>query len=222
MKPRIAALSFALCALASAAHAQVRSGTFEITPFYGYLVGGSVSPSGSWSNLDVQDHGTYGVGLGYFINSTVEVEARWARTMTGYALHSDWDGSSGSGDQRVTDLTLDYVMGYATFNFGHRRWVPYVTAGLGAALLNPGPTHINCSTDPCQVQGSTSTLFTSSLGGGVKYYANRHFGFRLDARGYFTYVNSNGDCGSSHHHSGNCSTNWLGNFETTGGLVIAF
>ena len=226
MKPRIAALSFALCVLASAARAQVRSGTFEISPFYGYLFGGDYPSSGSTLRVQVDDHATYGVSLGYFINSALQVEGRWARTQTGFVSRDDGhhhgDGS-GSNDQRLEDLTIDYFMSYATFHFGHRRWVPYVTVGMGAAMLDPGPLQIECVTEPClPLEGSTKTRFTTSVGGGVKYYANRHFGFRLDARGYFTYLNSNGDCGSSHHHSGNCSTNWLSNFETTGGLVIAF
>ncbi|MGH9399044.1 MAG: outer membrane beta-barrel protein [Thermoanaerobaculia bacterium] len=226
MKPRIGALSLALCASASLAGAQVRSGTFEISPFYGYLFGGDFPSSGSELRVRVDDHGTYGVSLGYFANSTLQIEGRWARTKTGFVNRHDRRGrSNGSGndDRRLADLTIDYFMGYATFHFGHRRWVPYVTAGMGAAMLDPGPSRIVCITAPClPLEGSTETRFTTSLGGGVKFYANRHFGFRVDGRGYATYLNSNGDCNSSSHHSGRCSTNWLGNAEASGGLVIAF
>lgn len=226
MKFRVAALAVALSALASLGRAQVRSGTLEISPFYGYLFGGDFPSSGSSLRVRVDDHGTYGVGLGYFVNSTVQVEGRWARTETGFVNRNDGhDPSRARGDdgERLADFTIDYFMGYATFHFGHRRWAPYVTAGLGAAMLDRGPSQIVCITTPClPLEGRTRTRFTTSLGGGVKFYANPHFGFRLDGRGYATYLSSNRDCRESSNHSGRCSTSWLGNVETSGGLVISF
>jgi hypothetical protein len=231
---RIAALAFSLCALAPLARAQVRSGTFEISPFAGYLFGGSF-PAGSnalfSSRVDVQDHFTYGGGIGYFVTSAVEIEGRFSRAETGFGNHHNSDQVFGTGSDgaRLADLTIDTFMGYGTFHFGHRRAVPYVTLGFGAARLDPGPRRdIVCppGDTPCS-NPATSTRFTTAIGGGVKIYANRNFGFRFDARYYGIYLNSRrGDCDTFSHGQGSCSSgdraNWLGNVETTGGLVISF
>lgn len=225
MKLRILTLALFLAPIAPSIGAQVRSGTVEISPFYGYLFGGSF-PAGSTSQfstrVDVQDHGTYGVGLGYFVNSTVEIEGRWARTETGFVDPRRADRDFRDDGHRVADLTIDYFLGYATFNFGHRRWVPYATVGMGAALLDAGPRNdLACPSLQCGNPDSF-TRYTAALGGGVKFYANRHFGLRFDGRGYATYLNSHGRCDTFTRNSSHCSSNWLGNFETTGGLVIAF
>ena len=233
MKLRTAALVLLLSPIAASLSAQVRSGTVEISPFYGYLFGGTL-PGGSttqFSNrVDVADHDTYGVGIGYFVNSTIEIEGRWAHTATGFVdghqsnTSSRHDGDGDGDDHRVADLKIDYLLGYATFNFGHARWVPYVTVGMGAALLDPGMRNdIVCtqSGPPCNNPESFAR-YTAALGGGVKFYANPHIGFRLDGRGYATYLSSNGSCNNSSHNSGHCTTNWLGNVETSGGLVISF
>jgi hypothetical protein len=235
MRSKIAALALALSAFAPLARAQVRSGTVEISPFAGYLFGGSF-PAGSnavfSSRVDVQDHLAYGVAIGYFVNSAVEIEARWARSETGFENpdHSGPVFGGGGANPRLADLTIDYFLAYGTFHFGHRRAVPYVTFGLGAARLDPGDITVYCShiTTPCPtLQPSTSTRFTASIGGGVKLYANGHFGFRFDGRYYGTYLNSrNGRCDVFSDDHTSCSSgdrrNWLGNVETTGGLVIAF
>jgi hypothetical protein len=230
MKLRIAALALVLSALAASLPAQVRSGTVEISPFYGYLFGGSF-PGGATSQfssrVDVGDHGTYGVGIGYFLSSTIEIEGRWARTDTGFVDRHSTDGDFHHDDHRVADLRIDYLLGYATFNFGHGRWVPYATIGMGAARLDPGVRNdVVCAAvfpnPPACSDPKPFTRYTASLGGGVKFYANPHVGFRLDGRGYGTYLSSHGSCDTASHGSGHCSSNWLGNFESSGGLIISF
>jgi opacity protein-like surface antigen len=227
MKLRIAALALVLSALAASLSAQVRSGTVEISPFYGYLFGGSF-PAGSTSQFDnradVGDNGTYGVGIGYFVNSTLEIEGRWARTETGFVDRRQTDGDFRNDQHRVADLRIDYFLGYATFHFGHGRWVPYATVGMGAAQLDPGVRNdVVCvaAGPPCN-DPEPFTRYTAALGGGVKFYANRHIGFRLDGRGYGTYLSSHGSCETPSRGSGRCSSNWLGNFESSGGLIISF
>ena len=229
MTRRIAALAFALCAIAPLARAQVRAGTVEISPFAGYLFGGSF-PAGSTSQFsnraDVGDHATYGVGVGYFVNSMIEIEGRWARTETGFVdrHHSDGDFHHDRDGHRVADLKIDYFLGYATFNFGHRRLVPYATVGMGAARLDPGARNdIVCVVSgPACNDPEPFTRYTAALGGGVKFYANRYVGFRLDGRGYGTYLSSHRTCDASSHDSVRCGSSWLGNFESSAGLVISF
>lgn len=230
MKLRIVFLALAVSALAATLPAQVRSGTVEISPFYGYLFGGNF-PAGSTSQFpdiraEVRDHGAYGVGIGYFINSAIEIESRWSHTETGLADHHNSDGTSlhhGDGPT-VADLKIDYFLGYVTYNFGHRRWVPYATIGMGAARLDPGARNdVVClqAGPPCG-DPEPFTRFTAAVGGGLKFYANPHLGFRLDGRGYGTYLSDHRTCDSSSHGSSRCSSSWLGTFESSAGLLISF
>ena len=118
--------------------AQVRSGTVEINPFAGYFFGGRF-PNGSLAifddKVDVDNHATYGARLGWNITSKVELEAQVSRTETAFVEPGSRRLFDNSG-KRLGDLTIDYLLGYGTFNFGHGRAVPYVTIGMGAARLD--------------------------------------------------------------------------------------
>ena len=132
----------------------------------------------------------------------------------------DWEHTL-NNNQRLADLQIDYILGYGTFNFGHTRWVPYFTIGMGAAIINPGArSDLLCPAAQCGDRPS-STRFTTAFGGGLKYYFGPHFGLKIDARDNLTYLGStNGNCGSHNHCSD--SLFWFNNFETSGGLVISF
>jgi len=113
-------------------------GTFEQpNPFAGYLFGGRF-PAGSLSlfdsKVDVDDHATYGGRLGWNITRKFELEAQFSRTETAFVTPGSHELFGTSG-QRLGDLTIDYLLGYGTFNFGRGRAVPYVTFGMGAARL---------------------------------------------------------------------------------------
>src|SRR6478672_2271361 len=111
--------------------AQVRSGTVEINPFAGYLFGGRF-PQGSLAiftdKVDVDNHATYGARVGWNVTSKVELEAQVSRTETAFVEPGSRKLFDSSG-KRLGDLTIDYLLGYGTFNFGHGRAVPYVTFG---------------------------------------------------------------------------------------------
>ncbi|HET9795445.1 MAG TPA: outer membrane beta-barrel protein [Thermoanaerobaculia bacterium] len=216
MKPKTAGLVLAAALLAlalpGAANAQIRENTVEISPFYGYLWGGEFAHgSNSLFNerVDLDDHDTFGGRIGYNATETFQFEFQWSRTDTHFITHDSGD-LFGPGGERLGDLRIDYWMGYSTFNFGHRRVVPYVTIGAGVAHLHPSGTAVPASDD---------TRFTGSLGGGLKLFVNPHFGFRFDGRGYSTYLNADNGC--DHHHD-SCGSHWLTNGEASGGLIFAF
>ena len=219
MKTKVAALSLAAALLALAlpgvAHAQIRQNTVEISPFYGYLWGGEFAHgSNSLFNetVDAEDHATWGARLGYNFTESVEFEAQWSRTDTHFVTHDSGD-VFGPGGERLGDLRIDYWMGYGTFNFGHRRFVPYITLGAGAGVLHPSGT---------AVAAHDSTRFTGSLGGGLKIFVTPHFGLRFDGRGYSTYLNGDDTCSHDHHDDHCGDSHWLTNGEASGGLVFAF
>jgi opacity protein-like surface antigen len=228
MRPRIALPAvFFLFSLLSApvCLAQVRSGMVEISPFAGYLFGGRFQ-RGTLAifdaDVDVDNHETYGARLGWNLTSKLELEAQVSRTETAFVT----PGSRvlfGNSGRRLGDLTIDYLLGYGTFNFGRGRAVPYVTLGMGAARLDADVCKdiVTIPEKPC-VNPDRDTRFTASVGTGVKIFATPHFGFRLDGRYYGTLLR--GDRGSSCDHS-RCDRNrndWLSNGDVTGGLLFAF
>ncbi|HJW14310.1 MAG TPA: outer membrane beta-barrel protein [Thermoanaerobaculia bacterium] len=224
MKPRTFFLPLLmLLAFAPVCFAQIRAGTVEINPFGGYFFGGRF-PAGSnglfTSKVDIDDHATYGGRIGWNITSLFEAEAQFSRTDTHF-VSPGGDVLFGSAGTRLGDLTIDYTLGYVTFNFGHRRVVPYVTFGMGAARLDPDVCRVRPS--PCSNPG-TDWRYTASAGGGIKTFVTPHFGFRLDGRYYGTLLRSD-DCDSTrgcdrnHDHNRN---DWLSNGDINGGLIFAF
>jgi hypothetical protein len=217
MKLRALSLAVAAAALLSGSPlcAQVRQGTVEIEPFAGYLFGGQFS-RGSTDlfpfSVDVADELTYGGRVGFNITSLFEVEFQYSQTETQFETRND-GGIFVPGGQRLGDLKIQYFLGYSTFNFGHSRFVPYVTVGAGAATLTPRITGVNTSSD---------TRFTASFGGGLKAFITPHFGLRFDGRAYTT---SLGDRNFSSCGCDSCEcrdTNWLTNGTATGGIIVAF
>jgi outer membrane beta-barrel protein len=218
MKFRVPLLLVFAAGVSAAALGQVREGTVEISPYAGYLFGGEFA-RGTTSLFDFEvqadDDATYGIRLGYNLTDNFEMEFQASRTDTSFV--TDDDELFDSNEEEFGDLTIDYYMGYGTFNFGHRRAVPYITLGAGVARLDP------------DVPGSRArrdTRFTGSLGIGVKAFVNPHFGFRFDGRGYATSLGDrNDDDFGCDDFFGDCDSDrkeWLTNGEISAGLLFAF
>jgi opacity protein-like surface antigen len=224
MKTRIALLCLAVTLFSvSAASAQWRQNSVEINPFGGYLFGGKFARGTNalfTSDVDVDDHITYGGRLGFHVTRSFELEFQYSRTETAFVTH---DGGTlfGPGSQRLGDLDIDYYLGYMTFNFGHsQRFVPYVSLGAGIARLDP------------HVTGSFATKenkFTASVAAGARTMFNPHFGLRFDGRYYATRLRNSDD---GNGRNGRCDTffddcngnrrDWLTNGDVNGGFVFAF
>jgi opacity protein-like surface antigen len=215
MKVRTLCIAAVISLFAGSAFAQLREGTVEITPFAGYLWGGRFAEGTTAIfpfTVHQEDHFTFGGSVGYNITSLFEVEALYQRTETNFVTGSDSGPLFGGGNrQRVGGLNIDYWMGYATFNFGHGRVVPYFTIGMGAAHLDPDVPGSDATSD---------TRYTASAGGGVKVFFTPHFGMRFDGKYFGTLLDSD-----HHHDHDHCCSNgsdWLSNGGVTGGLTFAF
>jgi opacity protein-like surface antigen len=213
MKLRILCMAVAAFLATSALFAQVREGTVEIEPFAGYLWGGRFAHGTTelfTSTVDVDDHATYGGRIGFNATQVFELEFQYSRTDTAFVT-GNGGGVFGPGPAKLGDLKIEYFLGYATFNFGHSRVVPFFTVGAGAAHLTPTVEGAN---------PAASTRFTASLGGGVKVFVTPHFGFRFDGRAYTTSL------GTTNHSScdrwGCTNSSWLTNGEASGGILFAF
>jgi hypothetical protein len=213
MKLRVLSLTLALAATAATASAQLRAGTVEINPFAGYLFGGTFGRGSNaifTHSVDVADHFTFGGRLGVNFTSLWEMEFQYSRTETDFQTRGQ-DDVFGDGHQKLGRLNIDYYLGYVTFNFGHRRIVPYFTLGAGAAHLDP---HVP------DTPASSDTRFTASAGGGLKVFVNPHFALRFDGRAYTTSLGRD----DRHDCDFGCSDrqHWLTNGDLTGGFIVAF
>ena len=216
MKTRISLFVVAAAlAFAGTASAQLRAGTVEINGFAGYLFGGGLGHGPADANfnypyhVDIGDDLNYGGRIGYNFNSVFETEFEYARTETNFVANPD---HSNLPNVDFGNLTLQYFMGYLTFNFGHGRLVPYFTIGGGVADFD--------TTVPGFLGSRSKSRGTAAIGGGVKYFFNPHFGIRGDGRLYSSYLGSETVlCG---YYYTCTQTNWVTNFVMNGGFVIAF
>jgi opacity protein-like surface antigen len=211
MKFRVTVLALCLAAFAAAAQAQLRAGTVEFNPYAGWLFGGNFGDASvefTPFDVGVDDDAVYGGRLGFNASSLFEFELEYAYFKTNFELDPD---DVFVPPQGLGDLKIQYFMGYATFNFGTSRFVPYFTIGAGAAHLDPDVQDFDTDSD---------TRFTAGIGGGIKYFFTPNFALRFDGRAYSTYL---GDtevlCGWYYVCT---QSNWLTNAGANGGFIIAF
>ena len=143
---------------------------FDFTPFIGYRTSMSfpVEPNVTGTNprVVVDASPSYGVSFGVRLREEDLIEVRWARQDS--YLHSE-DITPQPPRQH---MILDQFHG----DFSHEPLVedwpwwakPFVLASVGA-------THVSSSTN---IQ---FTRFSFGIGGGIRLYASRHFGFKIQA-----------------------------------------
>jgi len=182
--------------------------TVELTPFGGYRVGGGFFDVPAGRVVDDDFSASYGllvnvdVGLltpglkveGLFSREELRVEIRPVSLLQPpYSVRVEVDQMQLGGIQE----------------FGDGRARPFLSGLLGLTrYAAPGDTEIR---------------FAVGAGGGVKLFATRHIGLRLDARTYVTFVDVDGAgvCGGYGCILGfNVAPSWQGDF--TAGLIVAF
>jgi hypothetical protein len=157
-------------ALRAQQQAEPRPLRFDFTAFMGYRTSMSfpVEPhvTGMNPRVVLDANPSYGVSFGVHPREEDLVEIRWARQDS--YVHSE-DITPQPPRQRVI---LDQFHG----DFSHEplvedwpSWVkPFVLASVGA-------THVSSSTN------LNFTRFSFGIGGGIRFYASRHFGFKIQA-----------------------------------------
>jgi outer membrane protein W len=207
----------------------------EITPFGGFETGSSApvsvptdlngNPQSGIDRIGIDKGGAYGVFLDYNKSENFSYELMWARSNSSLSQHDFTTGQSFDSYSATADQYQFGVL-YHLADSKHKLR-PFVAGGLGftrtgigtsasvAALANPFFTPTSAS--------SSDTAFSFNVGGGAKYYINRHFGLRADVRFLPTYASSTE--GYSYNAFGatyGTQRNFYKRLMTGGGLIFRF
>ncbi len=144
---------------------------WDVTPFIGYRMGGDFDVEGATGGADLDDHGSFGLAIALRIDEVSSYELFYSRQ------EASFESTSALAP---FDLDVEYLHVGGTLLVSEELPLsPYIGGGLGLTRLSP-------QTGP----GSDDTRFSMSLAGGVLLPVTDHFGVRLEARGYLTFVNS--------------------------------
>ena len=143
---------------------------FDVTPFAGYRTSMSflIEPPvlGTNPRLLLDASPSYGASFGVRLQEDGLVEVRWARQDS--YIHSE-DITPQVPRQRVIldQFHGDFSHEYSIEDWGQRA-KPFV-------MLSVGATHVSSTTT------ASFTRFSFGIGGGIRFYASRHFGFKIQA-----------------------------------------
>jgi opacity protein-like surface antigen len=184
-----AALTLALVTAAPA-----RAQRFEASVSGGYTFSEGVELSevrlvngNLFEDLDITSGGSWGFTVGYFVTPNVEIEFLYGRQFSSLEA-----GGEFAVDTKIADMSVDNYHGLFTYNYGESdaRMRPFVFGGLGATHYSPGDVTLDFV--PSGVQGSldTATKFSTTWGGGVKFYPSPNVGVKVTGKWTPTYIKS--------------------------------
>jgi hypothetical protein len=142
----------------------------ELTPFGGYLLGGSLKFYEG--KIKIGDAACYGGNLALEVSPGQFVELSYTRMDS----KADWR-SYNEYTLQYPDTTIDLAMNYLQIGslnelkLNNEQVRPYGTITLGTSWIHPKLENT-----------SDKWLFTFALGAGIKYFFNDHIGIRVQAR----------------------------------------
>jgi outer membrane protein with beta-barrel domain len=212
MRFRYAGLVLALALFTPVVHAQSGFGKWEVTPFVGWETSGNfpVSNSATVDSFRVDQGVSFGTFVDWSLTDSFQVEGMWNHNISSFDEHNTATGIY----TNAYNSNIDQVnFGLAwSFRNPEQKLRPYIAGGLGF-------TH-----DSNSGGNPNDTEFSYSIGGGVKYYFTRHFGFRGDLRYMPTYANSSPQTYCDPF--GNCfvanQRNYISRGNFVAGLIIHF
>jgi hypothetical protein len=144
---------------------------FEIAPFIGYRVGGSLEVANTGQSVGLDEHQSFGLALDLRRDEESQYEIYYGRESTAIGPTPTLPGAS---------LRVEYLhIGGTTVLNDEVPGKPYLLGGLGA-------THFT----PDAAQGRADTRFSMSLGVGARVPFSAHFSMRLEVRGYLTFFST--------------------------------
>jgi opacity protein-like surface antigen len=214
----------ALVVLGSRAPAYAQTPHVEVSGFAGWTFSDGVSADNAvvagdgniYDRVDPKDSASYGFSVGALVGPHNEVGFMFGQQMSKLVL-------GGTNDRELGDMTISTYHGYFGYNFGeadaHVR--PFVFGGLGAT--STGDVNATVLGQAHSISGSTK--FSTTWGGGVKFFPNPRFAVRAAVRWTPTYVKSDAAGYWCDPYWG-CylasSAQYANQFEMSGGVSVRF
>lgn len=156
---------------------------FELTPMIGYRYGGTLYADQTdlfRTDVDIASSMNYGATFGIPIAGGMKVELMVNRQDTNFTR----GGGLFTPNDNFGDFHVTYFHGGLQIPFNvSRNATPYIVVSAGIANLDPDVANV-----------SPDNKFSASGGVGVKVPFGRNAGIRLEARGFFTSLNSENRC----------------------------
>ncbi len=161
--------------------------------------------------------GSYGVRVGVYASEHTQFGFQFAQQFSELELRA----GSAIGKRSVTDMTVNNYHGVFTYNWGFQDDAvrPFMFGGLGATQYSPS--------DVMSFSIDSKTRFSTTWGGGVKFYASDNVGINVTARWTPTYINSSpGGIYCSPYWGFGCyqlsNSNFSNQFALGGGINFRF
>jgi hypothetical protein len=199
------AVSLVVAALPARAAEQLGQERVELSPFFGYRIGGHFNGVNETVEYPFAAATSYGGLADFNLNrDNYKFEFLWSHQETGLDRFFD------SSQKSRTPLQIDHFQAGVLQEVGNPRARLAISALAGGTrFASPGL--------------GSETRFSGSIGGIVKVFPTPHVGLRFDARAYGVFVKGvtgafcgRGTCAFA--YSGNLL--WQGDF--TAGLILAF
>lgn len=178
-----------------------------VTPFSGFLFGGSFQDGTTGAERGVDQSAGFGLILGLRDTPRTQYELLYSFQRT------NLPGDETSGGGRRLDLDIHYLHLGSTYEFPKESVRPFISAGVGLA-----------SFVPAGAGQDSSTNFSLSLGGGVKIPLTDRVGLRLEGRGWLTLFPNSTEifCASSSGATcaGGVQGGSIGQFELLSGIYF--
>jgi len=143
---------------------------FEVSPFIGYRVGGSLKSIDAGQRVELDDHGSFALALDARADESTQYELFYGRQST--VLRGD--------ALAPVSIDVEYLHIGGTVALDEAQRVkPYLAGGIGITRFSPDPA-----------LGHEDTHFSVSLAFGLRVPVSSHFSLRLEGRGLLTPVNT--------------------------------
>jgi hypothetical protein len=188
------------------AGAYAQTSRFELTPFVGYRLDGSIDSSSDLGfNTDVQvdESSVYGATFDIPLSPSWQLEILANRQSTSFSV----DDGLLNPARKLGDVDIDYYQAGFLFQWGRGQVNPFLVATAGIARIDPQFPELD-----------VESYFAATLGGGVKVFVTPNVGFRFEARGYWVNLQTNFD----NRYDRYDSEGDLVQGEASAGLILSF
>lgn len=211
-----------LCLIIGSAFAVAQDKKFEVNGLIGFTLseGVDVNPQEGdelgINRISPNSSFSFSLGADYFLSEHFSIGFNYGKEKS--KLRADLESLQGVD---ITDMNVHNYHGILTYTFGSEDSAlrPFLFGGLGATKYSPD------SIGNYRVEGGAR--FSTTWGGGVKYFTSDHLGFKAGVRWTPTRINSEASgLWCSIYWPWDCwvmsKANYSHQFELSGGIVARF